>query len=134
MSYPAPTTPGTPVLVIVAGPAATGKTTLSRQLASALGWPALNRDSIKEIMFDTLGWQDRAWSRNLGIASYKLLYYCLDLLLSTRCSCIVESNFDPVLSADELRAAQKRHAFIPVQILCRTDPAVLVERFRRRVE
>lgn len=46
---------GPPVVIIVAGPPATGKTTLSRWLASELMLPLLNRDSIKEILFDTLG-------------------------------------------------------------------------------
>jgi hypothetical protein len=54
-------------------------------------------------------------------------------LLSTGCSCIVESNFDADLSTADLRAMQQRRLFIPLQILCRTEPAVLVERFRQRV-
>ena len=67
------------VLIIVSGPPASGKTTLSRRLAADLRLPLVQRDSFKEIMFDTLGWQDRAWSQRLGGASYELLYYALDL-------------------------------------------------------
>jgi predicted kinase len=133
MNHPVSTAPGAPVLLIVTGPAASGKTVLSKRLSATLTWPVINRDSIKEILFDALGWHDRAWSKTLGVASYKLLYYGLELLLSAGCSCIVESNFDADLSTDELRAVQHRHAFIPLQILCRTEPAVLVERFRHRI-
>jgi 2-phosphoglycerate kinase len=52
-----------PLLVIITGPPAAGKTTLGRQLAGALSLPFIHKDGIKEILFDVLGWRDRAWSR-----------------------------------------------------------------------
>jgi predicted kinase len=122
-----------PLLIVVTGPVATGKTTISKRLAHALGWPLINRDSIKEILFDTLGWHDRAWSKTLGVTSYHLLYYCLDLLLSTRHSCIVESNFDASFDSAKLQTLMHKHHVRSLQILCRCDPAVLVERFRQRM-
>jgi len=125
--------PEVPVLIIVTGPSATGKTTLSKHLAQALGLPLINRDSIKEILFDTLGWRDRSWSKTLGIASYRLLDYCLDLVLSTCHSCIVESNFDTSFDTPKLQVLVQKHRVIPFQILCRAEPAVVVERFRQRI-
>jgi predicted kinase len=121
------------LLIIVTGPSATGKTLLSQHLAVALDLPVINRDMIKEILFDTLGWRDRAWSKSLGIASYQLLYYCLDLLLSTSHSCIVESNFDITFDTAKLQALIQKYQVTPLQILCRAEPAVLVERFRQRI-
>lgn len=130
---PIPLTAATvPILVIVTGPPATGKTTISRQLAADLALPLINRDRIKELLFDTLGWHDRAWSKQLGIASYRLLYYCLETILQTRCSCIVESNFDPAFDTDKFVTLQQHYPFTPLQVLCCTDAAVLVERFRLR--
>ena len=39
-----------PTLVVVSGPAGTGKTTLARTLAAAIGCPVVSRDEIKEGM------------------------------------------------------------------------------------
>lgn len=37
----------------------------------------MNKDGLKEILFDTLEWRDREWSRRLGAASM-LLFYCVE--------------------------------------------------------
>lgn len=129
-----PSTPGAPLLIIVTGPSATGKTTVSTHLAQALAMPVINRDTIKEILFDTLGWRDRAWSQALGVASYHVLYYCLEVLLGTQHSGIVESNFDHAIDTPKLQALIQKYRFTPLQILCRAAPAVVVERFRQRVD
>ena len=43
-------------LIIVAGMPATGKTTLAKKLAAALGVPMLEKDEIKEEMYKILGY------------------------------------------------------------------------------
>lgn len=123
-----------PLLIVVAGPSCTGKTTLSRRLGALLDLPVLGRDAIKERLFDILGVGDRAWSRQLGEASYEVLYYALDLLLQTQQDCIVESNFRGELAASKIRALQQQHHYRLCQIQCRTAPDVLLARLRRRAQ
>ena len=84
-----------PSLIIVAGPPCTGKSTLALRLAIDLSLPLIAKDHIKEILFDSLGWKDRAWSRQLGQLTYELLYHFVEVELRAGCSCIVESNFAP---------------------------------------
>jgi predicted kinase len=121
-----------PLVVIISGPPASGKTTLAMRLASELGMPFVSRDAYKELLFDKLGWSDRAWSRKLGGASWELLYQVLDLLLTASAACVVEANFHEALSGDRLRRLQQRHAFRTVQVICQTDDATLLARFQAR--
>jgi predicted kinase len=120
-----------PLLVIVSGPPASGKTTLARRFATELSLPLINKDGIKESLFDSLGWQDRAWSRKLGAATYHLLYYFLEATLAAGVSLIVESNFAP-LATPELKRIQEKYPFRPFQVMCWADGETLVERYSAR--
>ena len=82
-----------PLVILVSGPPCVGKTTLATRLASQLGMPLLSKDSIKETMFDTLGWSDREWSKKLGVASITLFYQWIDSQLVAGQSIVAESSF-----------------------------------------
>ena len=124
----------TPCLLIVTGPVASGKTTLSQQLARDLHLPLLNRDRFKEIVFDRLGWSDRTWSERVGVTSYSLLYYCLEALLQTRCFIIIESNFQASYDSPKLQILCQRYDCLPIQLCCTIHHALLVERYVQRIE
>ena len=51
-----------PLVVIITGPPASGKSMLGRELARRLALPLLSKDLFKEVLFDQLGWSDREWS------------------------------------------------------------------------
>lgn len=123
-----------PAVIIVSGPPCTGKTTLARQLAHDLRMPLLSKDSIKEVLFDALGWSDRDWSRRLGRAMFEVLYLLMESELAAGRSFLVESNFKPELANSRFKAIREKYPFFAIQVQCRTDGAVLVERFRRRAE
>ncbi len=121
-----------PVLIIISGAPAAGKTTLGRRLSADLGLPFVAKDDIKETLFDSLGWKDREWSRKLGRATYELLYYFTEMQLLAGQSFVVESNFRPEYSTAKFLELQQTHGFVPIQILCRAEDEVLRERYRRR--
>jgi predicted kinase len=121
-----------PVLLIITGAPASGKTTLGRRLAVDLCLPFIGKDDIKETLFDSLGWKDRDWSRQLGLATYQLLYYFVDTELRAGKSLVVESNFRPEYDAAKFLKLHQQYDFEPVQIFCRAADQVLHERVRRR--
>jgi predicted kinase len=122
-----------PLLIIISGPPCSGKTALGDWLAQAFKLPLFHRDGFKEVLFDSLGWSDLEWSQRLGGASYALLYHAAEALLRAERSVIIESNFDPQYDTRRLRDLAARHPFLPLQIRCMAEGAVLFERFKQRV-
>lgn len=115
--------------MIVTGPPAAGKTTIARALATELGLPLLSRDALKEILFEELGWSDRAWSQRLGRATWPLLYHVVAEELRAGRSLVVEANFDPALAAPEFGRLPSFRAF---QVYCTAEPEVVHKRFAAR--
>jgi predicted kinase len=122
------------LVVIVNGSPGAGKTTLGRRLAKDLKLPFLSKDDIKECLFDTLGWSDRAWSQKLGGASIELLFLLLERQLEAGKSVVVEMPFVPVFHTPRLLNLARRYEFEPLQFCCVCDEVVLYERFQRRID
>lgn len=122
------------LLIIISGLPCTGKTTLGRKIAKEFRLPFISKDDIKESLFDDLGWTDREWSKKIGAASYKLLYYYMDSLLSAGIPFIVESNFKPEFENEKFLNLKEKYGFEPFQILCKTNGEILLERFKARSE
>jgi len=121
-----------PLVLIITGAPASGKSTLGHQLAVALGVPYLSKDLFKETLFDSLGWHDRAWSRRLGGASMRLLFRSAEALLEAGQSIALESNFSATWDTPQFLALAKRYACRFVQVVCSAPGPTLVERYERR--
>ena len=122
------------ILIIVSGPPCTGKTTLGEKIAEQFRLPLVSKDDIKESLFNSLGTKDREWSKNLGISSYRLLYYFLESLLRSGNSLVVESNFKAEYDSKKFLNFIKEYGYTPLQIQCKTKGDVLFERFKKRSE
>ena len=61
--------------ILVAGIPASGKSTIAVRISESLGIPMLSKDSIKEVLFDDLGFHSRAEKVQLGTAAMHILYY-----------------------------------------------------------
>lgn len=124
-----------PVLVIVTGLPGTGKTTLVRRLAADAKLPAFSRDDLYETMYDALERNGAEDPSVVGSAMFTLLYYVTGSVLAAGQSALVEGFFgNTELRTAEFLRLQQRHAFEPLQIICRADGKVLLDRFLARME
>ncbi|MFO7711275.1 MAG: AAA family ATPase [Candidatus Woesearchaeota archaeon] len=122
-----------PVLIIVTGLPGTGKTTIGKQISNRFSLPFICKDSIKEVLFDELGWNEKDLCRKIGGASYELLYHFVEMLLESRSSVVVEANFVPEIANHKFHQLRKLD-FIPVQIRCFARQEIILERFKKREE
>lgn len=121
-------------LILISGPPGTGKTTLGEQIAQALGVPFINKDGIKELLFDTLGWKDREWSRQPGIASTALLFHLIERQLAAGQSLVAESAFSAEFDVPRLQRLQNCYHFQTLEVHCTAQMEVLLERFAQRAQ
>lgn len=123
-----------PLLIIINGLPATGKTTLAKRLGADLSLPVFSRDAIYETLYDALECQEKACPPLLGSASFRLLYVMTGSLLAAGQPLIVEGFFGrPKLRSAEFLQLQQTYSFEPFQILCRTEGKILLERFHERM-
>lgn len=88
---------GMPTLIVVTGPAGSGKTTLAHQLAAAVGCPALCRDEIKEGMVVSNPGFVAATSDPLTVRTYGLFFEAIALFLRAEVTLVAEAAFQHAL-------------------------------------
>lgn len=118
-----------PLLVVVTGPPAAGKTTIARAVAARLRLPLIAKDTIKEALFDGLGTGDIAWSQRLGAGTYLAMLALAGESVAAGASLVLEANF---VRGSEI---ESRLAALParfVQIHCSAPLEVLLDRYAGR--
>ncbi len=90
-------------LIIIAGMPAAGKSTVARKVGAAFGYPVLEKDDIKEELFDTIGYQDRAQKRQLDAAATAAVMRCTEAILKSGNSLVLVNNF-PARMAPQVQA------------------------------
>lgn len=121
-----------PMLVIVSGPPAAGKTTLARGIGQRLGLPVFTKDDLKESLYDSLGGDDLDSSRRLGRASIDLLFNIMEVQLSAGHGLIAESNFYARDHPPRFKRLAERCPHRVVQVHCSASDEALVSRYRAR--
>jgi cytidylate kinase len=120
------------LMIIVTGASATGKTTLSKNLATRFILPIINKDEIKELLFDYLGTKDEEWTGKLGMTSFELSYLIVEKLCQTGKPFIIEGNFENKYAAKVLSDIKSRYNYEVLQIYCHGQVGALYDRYVKR--
>lgn len=110
--------------VVVSGPPASGKTTLARAIAPALGLPLIAKDTIKQALMAVLPVPDIQTSRIMGTASVAAL---LAVAAETG-GAVLESVWHRSRALDDLHRLPGHI----VEVFCRCDQQVAARRYALR--
>ena len=123
-----------PTVLVVTGRPAAGKSTLAKWLAQELKLPLVSKDSIREELFDRLGWKDRNWAQELGKASVDMMFYFARAELEVGHSIIMDNAFYPPISTPRFQKLKEQYGADSIQIVCDSDRETLFTRFKARAE
>ena len=118
-------------LIIIAGMPATGKSTIAKKIAKELSLPILEKDDIKEELFDTVGYKDLTEKRMLDKAATAVLLRCTEEVLKSGQSLIIVNNFESNMR-DKVQAMIDRCNCSSVMVFLGGDPEVLYARYVER--
>lgn len=118
-------------LILIAGMPATGKSTVAKKLKEHFGYPILEKDEIKEALFDTIGYRNLPEKRQLDRAATAVLMQTAEGLLKSGCSLILVNNFESAMSG-QVQGMIDRCGCRTVMMFLDGDPDILHARYVER--
>jgi predicted kinase len=120
-----------PLLIVVTGRPASGKTTLANLLSRELNLPLLSRDELKQGYITTTGVAHDQTDQSVDKHIYETFFNTTELLLTGGISIIVEAAFQHKLWAAKLSQYLDK-ADVKI-VICDTSPELAKARFNKRL-
>ncbi len=117
--------------ILVTGIPAVGKSTMAKVMSERLKLPVISKDTIKELLFDHVGFQSRAEKVKLGIASIEIMYYIAGQLMKLGQPFILENNFE-YSSEYGIKNLIEKYQYSALTITLTGDYKVIYHRFLER--
>ncbi len=122
---------GNAFVILVTGIPASGKSVLAEKLSASLGLPWFSKDSIKEELYDAIGFGSREEKVKLGRAGTEILYYVAEQMMRAHTPFILENNFESE-SGPGLVKLLEHYGYRALTIRLTGDYARIYERFAQR--
>lgn len=119
-------------LLLIMGDLATGKSTFAGQLSRRYDTNVFYKDTIKEVLGDTIGFRDREDDLKLSRATGELLAFLFGEFAKLGKDLILESNFRPA-ELEKLHRMAGEHGYEVLTLILRGDPEVLHRRYLHRI-
>lgn len=117
--------------ILVTGIPAAGKSTMAEALAEKLRLPVISKDTIKEQLFDHVGFQSREEKVKLGTVSMEIMYYVAGQLMKAGQPFILENNFEHS-SECGIKTLLEKYRYPVLTITLTGDYRMIYQRFLER--
>lgn len=104
---------------------------MAETLAERLKLPMISKDTIKEYLFDFVGFQSREEKVKLGTASMEIMYYIAGQFMKAGQPFILENNFEHS-SEHGLRRLLEKYQYPLLTITLTGDYKIIYQRFLKR--
>lgn len=120
-------------LMLIMGDLATGKTTFAKKLSQRYGVNVFSKDSIKEVLGDTVGFSNREENLKLSKAAMELMLSIFSEFCKLGKSLILEANFHAAELAEFAELADN-YGYDVLTLMLRGDVNILHKRFLNRIQ
>lgn len=120
-------------LILILGDLASGKSTTADILSEKYGITAIKKDTIKEILGDSVGFSNREENLKLSRATFEIMLHIFDRASIAGENIILESNFRES-ELDRLTALARQREYEILSLLLTADTEILYRRYLARIE
>lgn len=120
-------------LILILGDLASGKSTTADILSERYNIPSVKKDTVKEILGDTVGFTNREENLKLSRATFGLMLHLFDRVSLTGGDLILESNFREG-ELDSLTALAELRGYRILSLILTADTQILYRRYLDRIK
>ena len=119
-------------LLLIMGDLATGKSTFANILSKRYDTNVFFKDSIKEVLGDTIGFSNREENKKLSNATMELMFFIFSEFGKLKKNLILESNFHTI-ELERLHKLAFENNYEVLTLVLRGDVEILYKRYLNRM-